>query len=211
MKKVAVIGSNSFSGSDFIDLLLRETDYQILGISRSAEKKALFLPYKNNPAQSRFAFYQLDINKNLKSLIDLFSQEKPGYIVNFAAQSEVGPSWDHPEQWFQTNAVAVAALGNFLRKQKWLERYVHISSPEVYGSCEGTVFEDAPLNPKHAIRGLQSCRRPHAFYARKKLWLSHGYDTFYECVRCPSAATQNNSEKYYLSQKKQNDTTAWRR
>src|SRR4029077_17048135 len=31
--------------------------------------------------------------------------------------------------------------------QAWLKRYVHISSPEVYGTCEGTVKEDAPLNP----------------------------------------------------------------
>jgi dTDP-glucose 4,6-dehydratase len=28
-----------------------------------------------------------------------------------------------------------------------LERYVHVSTPEVYGSCEGLVKEDAPYNP----------------------------------------------------------------
>ena len=43
--------------------------------------------------------------------------------------------------------MAIAALSNHLKDKTWLERYVHISSPEVYGTCEGTVKEDAPMNP----------------------------------------------------------------
>lgn len=107
----------------------------------------MFLPYKENRNVSRFLFHQLDLNKNMEELKGFLLEEKPEYIINFAAQSEVGPSWDHPEQWFQTNAVSVAELGNFLKDLNWLQRYVHISSPEVYGTCEGVVREDAPLNP----------------------------------------------------------------
>ncbi len=147
MKKVAVIGSNSFSGSDFIDLLLNATDYHVLALSRTPEKGDVFLPYKRNPERGRVVFHQVDLNKDMGVLQDVFLREKPEYVVNFAAQSEVAPSWGHPEQWFQTNAVAVAALGSFLSKQDWLQKYVHISSPEVYGTCEGIVREDAPLNP----------------------------------------------------------------
>lgn len=148
MKKVFVIGSNSFSGADFIDLLLHETDYKVIGTSRSAQKSALFLPYlQRENLADRFRFVQADLNQDMAHLQEQLSREKPAYIVNFAAQSEVAPSWEHPEHWFQTNAVAIAELGNFLRKQNWLERYVHISSPEVYGTCEGRVLEDGPLNP----------------------------------------------------------------
>ncbi len=43
--------------------------------------------------------------------------------------------------------MAVAALGNFLKDQKSLKRYVHISSPEVYGTCEGVVIEGHPMDP----------------------------------------------------------------
>jgi dTDP-glucose 4,6-dehydratase len=68
-------------------------------------------------------------------------------IVNFAAQSEVAPSWEHPEHWFQTNTVALSLLVNHLRKQKYLQRYLHVSSPEAYGTCVGNVTEDSPLNP----------------------------------------------------------------
>jgi len=147
MKKIAVIGSNSFSGSDFIDLILSDRDYSVMAISRSPEKSPLFLPYLSNENKHRVSFFQLDLNRNMEEIKRILSSEKPAYIVNFAAQSEVAPSWDHPDQWFQTNAVSIAALGNFLKDQVWLERYMHISSPEVYGSCEGVYKEDGPLNP----------------------------------------------------------------
>lgn len=147
METVAVLGSNSFSGGDFIDHLLGETDYNVVGISRSAEKGPLFLAYRKRADLSRFSFFQADLNRDMPRLKALLDELKPAYIVNFAAQSEVGPSWAHPEHWFQTNGVAVAALGNFLKDRKWLKRYVHISSPEVYGTCEGVVTEESPMNP----------------------------------------------------------------
>jgi dTDP-glucose 4,6-dehydratase len=77
----------------------------------------------------------------------LLDREQPDTIVNFAAQSEVAPSWVHPEHWFETNTVSLAKLVNHLRSSKSLKRYLHISSPEVYGSCTGNVLETAPLNP----------------------------------------------------------------
>lgn len=144
--KVIVIGSNSFSGSDFVDLLLEEGKYSVAGISRSPEKSALFLPYRRRD-QPDFKFYQLDLNRDMDRIIDLVDSFEPDYIVNFAAQSEVAPSWKDPAQWFQTNAVSITVLADALKDRKYLKRYVHISSPEVYGTCEGVVKEDAPYNP----------------------------------------------------------------
>jgi len=145
-RKVIVMGSNSFSGSDFIDLLLEDRRNEVVGISRSPEKSALYLPYKRRQG-ANFKFYQLDLNKDMPQIIELLDSFEPNYIVNFAAQSEVAPSWEHPEQWFQTNVVALAKLTNMLRTRDYLQRYVHISSPEVYGTCQGKVTESAPLNP----------------------------------------------------------------
>ncbi|MCB1107764.1 MAG: GDP-mannose 4,6-dehydratase [Chlamydiia bacterium] len=146
MKKVLVIGSNSFSGSDFIDLLLEKGEYKVTGVSRSPEKDSLFLPYrtKNSP---HFTFAQIDLNQDLGKLDQLLETFQPEYIVNFAAQSEVGPSWDNPHHWFQTNAVALTSLANLLKDKTFLKKYVHISSPEVYGHCEGFIKEDSPVNP----------------------------------------------------------------
>lgn len=147
MKTVCVIGSNSFSGSDFIDHLLEKTTYNVLGLSRSPEKNGVFLPYLSNPNLSRFSFHQLDLNNDSNAYFTLLSEKKPDFIINFAAQSEVAPSWEHPEQWFMTNAVAIAKLCNYLKDQSWLSRYVQISTPEIYGTCEGFVNENAPMNP----------------------------------------------------------------
>jgi dTDP-glucose 4,6-dehydratase len=145
-RKILVIGSNSFSGSDFIDLLLEDPVNEVAGISRSPEKGKLFLPYKRHNSP-KFRFEQLDLNKDMPRICDLLDTFQPEFVVNFAAQSEVAPSWSNPDQWFQTNAVALARLTNHLKDRKYLKRYVHISSPEVYGACDGTVTESAPLNP----------------------------------------------------------------
>lgn len=145
-RKIVVIGSNSFSGSDLIDLLLDDDRNEVIGISRSPEKSALFLPYKRRQT-ANFRFHQLDLNIHAPQIMELLDSFEPEYVVNFAAQSEVGPSWEHPEQWFQTNAVSLAKLMNVLKERRYLQRYVHISSPEVYGTCEGTITESAPVNP----------------------------------------------------------------
>ena len=146
MKKVMVIGSNSFSGSDFIDLCLGDPDREVIGVSRSPEKTDLFLPYLKRKSP-RFRFIRLDMNCQGKELLGLVDEFRPEWIANFATQSEVAPSWEHPEHWFNTNTVAFSALLNHLKDKDYLERYLHISTPEVYGSCRGLVSEEAPLNP----------------------------------------------------------------
>lgn len=143
---VLVIGSNSFSGGDFIDLLLETGRYRVVGVSRSPENTSVFLPYKARKSAD-FRFAQIDLNKDMRRLVALLDDSKPESVVNFAAQSEVGPSWDNPGQWFSTNAVALTELANALKGRSHLKRYVHISSPEVYGACAGVVKEDGPLNP----------------------------------------------------------------
>lgn len=147
MKKVVVFGSNSFSGQDFVDLLLDDPSFQVIGLSRSPEKEPAFLRFRERADQSRYRFHQLDMNRDAEAIQQLLDTEKPQYIVNFAAQSEVAPSWEHPEHWFETNTVALAKLVNHLRRSRYLERYLHISSPEAYGSCIGRVTEENPDNP----------------------------------------------------------------
>lgn len=145
--KIVVLGANSFSGQDFVDLLLDDPRHEVIGVSRSRERSPLFLRYKRRADLSRYRYHQLDLNRDMPELLALLDAERPTAIVNFAAQSEVAPSWEHPEQWFETNTVALAKLVNHLRRQDYLQRYLHVSSPEVYGTCVGSVHEDAPLNP----------------------------------------------------------------
>lgn len=147
MKRIVVLGANSFSGQDFVDLLLDNPEYDVIGVSRRPERGPLFLKYRLRANLDRYRYFALDMNRDMPAILAMLDREKPNYIVNFAAQSEVAPSWEHPEHWFQTNTVALSALVNHLRRQSYLDKYVHISSPEVYGTCEGNVTEESPMNP----------------------------------------------------------------
>jgi len=146
-RKIMVIGANCFSGQDFIDLLLDDPQNEIIGVSRSLERSEVFLKYKLRKDLSKYRYIRIDYNHDMKKLLELCSHERPDYIVNFSALSEVAPSWEEPQDWLQTNCVALASIVNYLRKQLWLKRYIHISSPEVYGSSQGLVLESAPFNP----------------------------------------------------------------
>jgi dTDP-glucose 4,6-dehydratase len=145
MQSILIIGSNSFSGASFADFALRQ-GARVLGTSRSHEPFDAFLPYKWHD-HANFKFYQLDLNNHLAEITALIQEVKPAYVVNFAAQSMVGESWHNPGDWFTTNVVATIKFHDELRKCDFLKRYVHVSTPEVYGSCSGFVREDFPFNP----------------------------------------------------------------
>lgn len=145
MQTILVIGSNSFSGATFADFALQQ-GARVLGTSRSLEPIDAFLPYKWHD-HANFKFYPLDLNKHLAEITALMQEVKPAYVVNFAAQSMVGESWQNPGDWFMTNVVSTIKFHDELRKCDFLKRYVHVSTPEVYGSCTGFVGEDFPFNP----------------------------------------------------------------
>jgi dTDP-glucose 4,6-dehydratase len=145
MDTIFVVGSNSFSGASFVDFALSK-GARVIGTSRSAEPIPAFLPYKWHNHEN-FAFHQLDLNKDLPAIASMMREVKPAYVVNFAAQSMVSESWANPGDWFMTNAVSTVKFHDELRKSDFLKRYVHISTPEVYGSCSGFVKEDFPFNP----------------------------------------------------------------
>lgn len=142
---VCVIGSNSFSGSSFCHYLL-ERGYSVIGISRSSQSCEALSPHQWDKGSS-FDFHQLDLNNDLDKIDGLLDRIKPAYIYNFAAQSMVGQSWDYPEHWFMTNVVSTVKLHNLLRHKDYLDRYIHVSTPEVYGSCNGYVDEHRSFNP----------------------------------------------------------------
>ncbi|MBI4676453.1 MAG: GDP-mannose 4,6-dehydratase [Elusimicrobia bacterium] len=145
-EKAVVLGSNSFSGSHFVDLLLNE-GLEVLGISRSPEPHAAFLPYRRNPRLAAFRFLQLDLNRDLDRLLVETDAFRPEYLVNFSALGMVAQSWQAPAQWFETNALAMVRLHEALRKRSYLKKVVHASTPEVYGCTSGRITEDAPYNP----------------------------------------------------------------
>jgi dTDP-glucose 4,6-dehydratase len=141
-----VIGSNSFSGASFVDYLL-ERGYPVVGCSRSSEPHSAFLPYKWAARPGKFQFYQCDLNRDIDALMTLIHREKPAYVINFAAQSMVAESWKNPDHWFMTNVVSTVRFHERLRQCDFLKKYVHVTTPEVYGSTSGSIDEGALFNP----------------------------------------------------------------
>jgi dTDP-glucose 4,6-dehydratase len=146
MSQILVLGSNGFSGASFSAWLM-DQGIDVLGVSRSEEPHEVMLPYRWGSKPGRFRFKQLDINRQLQEIDTLIRSERIEIIVNFAAQSMVGESWDRPDDWMQTNVVSAARFAERLRHLDFLKRYVHVTTPEVYGSTDGWINEDTPFNP----------------------------------------------------------------
>jgi dTDP-glucose 4,6-dehydratase len=175
--KLAVIGSNSFSGASFVDYALNQ-GADVIGVSRSAEPNAAHLPYRWSGKDRAFQFFPYDLNKHLDRLVALIEKEQPAYVVNFAAQSMVGESWKHPEHWFATNVVSTVRLHDKLRRFDFIKKYVHVTTPEVYGNTNGFVRENAPFNPSTP-------------YAVSRAAADMSLQTFFQTYRFPVVFTRS--------------------
>jgi dTDP-glucose 4,6-dehydratase len=144
--KFLVLGANSFSGSTFCDYVA-EQGHDVIATSRSAQPNRAFLPYTWQERPGKVRFYQVDINQDLDRLKEIMEAERATHVINFAAQSMVGESWEHPDHWMMTNVVSTVRLHEMLRKLDFLDCYLHVTTPEVYGSTEGWVKEDHSFDP----------------------------------------------------------------
>lgn len=150
-RKVLIIGSSSFSGSSFSRWML-DKGWQVWGAARDHEMDPKFLPYLKSKKVESFTSLKFDLNKrsDIHELIQCLEQNNIEFLVNFAAQGMVSQSWDTPADWYQTNVVGQVLLHENLRKVKNLKKYVHVTTPEVYGSTSGWIKEDhvfAPSTP----------------------------------------------------------------
>jgi len=146
MNQVLVLGSSGFSGASFSAWLM-DRGIDVVGASRSMPAAEVMLPYRWGKKPGTFRFEHIDLNKDLNRLFELIRKERFKIIVNFAAQSMVGESWDKPDDWMQTNVVTAARLAERLRHLDFLDRYVHVTTPEVYGSTDGWIDENTRFNP----------------------------------------------------------------
>ena len=153
MKVFLVLGSNSFSGSHFVKTALQKGN-RVIGVSRSKEINNVFLPYKWDSSLDldNFEFNQLDINYQLDELINLIDETRAQYIINFAAQGMVAESWNNPTDWYKTNLLSQVKFHDGIKDKSFIEKYVHVTTPEVYGSTDhGWIKEN--YNFQYSLRG----------------------------------------------------------
>ena len=145
MKTILVTGGCGFIGSNFVRLLSAETDWRIVNLDK--------LTYAGNLeniadlASDRVKFVQGDICDRAR-VESVLKAEKPWAVVNFAAESHVDRSILDASPFLQTNIGGLQALLEAIRNCP-VERFLHISTDEVYGDKEGkdASNEDSSLAP----------------------------------------------------------------
>ena len=85
-----------------------------------------------------FKFFQADI-ADRDAIYQIFEDEKPDIVVNFAAESHVDRSITDPEVFLRTNIIGTSVMLDACRKYG-IKRYHQVSTDEVYG--------DLPLDRK---------------------------------------------------------------
>jgi len=95
---------------------------------------------------SRFTFWYGNV-RNGELVNELVS--KSDVVVHFAAESHVARSIFDNTIFFETDVLGTQAVANtVLKNQDSVERFIHISTSEVYGTAlETPMTEEHPLNP----------------------------------------------------------------
>jgi dTDP-glucose 4,6-dehydratase len=88
-----------------------------------------------------------DLNYDVEKIIQALRFYGATHVVNFASLSMVAQSWERPKDWMQTNIVGTVNLFDRLHKVSTLEKYLHFSTPEVFGSEIYARLEHEPYNP----------------------------------------------------------------
>ena len=128
---VIVTGGAGFIGSNFIFHMLKKyPDYRIICLDKLtyAGNLSTLSPVMDN---RNFRFVKADICDR-EAVFNLFEEEKPDIVVNFAAESHVDRSIEDPGIFLQTNIMGTAVLMDACRKYG-ITRYHQVSTDEVYG------------------------------------------------------------------------------
>lgn len=140
---IAVFGSHSFSGNSYAAHILKNAN--CLTINRSPH---LLTPFdarvKSNFEEIKIVW---NLNDDSTQIINALQENGATTIVNFAAQSMVAQSWQYPEDWYEANIVSLAKFVNRVRTETDVTKFVHFTTPEVYGSTDGWIKESFNFSP----------------------------------------------------------------
>lgn len=147
MRKILVTGGAGFIGSNFVRMVLTEQpDCFVVNLDKLTYAGNLenLAGLEEHPNHN---FIKGDIcdGKLIERLIDEYGIDA---IINFAAESHVDRSITGPKIFIETNVTGTLTLLQAARDKK-LQRFVQISTDEVYGSLgqNGKFTEKTPLKP----------------------------------------------------------------
>ena len=149
MNNVLVTGAAGFIGANFAEYFVnKHPDYKVIVLDK--------LTYAGNLAnldkvKDKITFVKGDIC-DFDFVLDLYKKYDINGVIHFAAESHVDNSIKTPFVFTQTNVIGTHTLLE-AAKRTWgegsLNKFVHISTDEVYGSLgeEGYFTEKSPIKP----------------------------------------------------------------
>lgn len=146
---IIVTGGAGFIGSNFVFHMLQgHPEYRIVCLDKLtyAGNLSTLEPVMGN---ANFRFVKADICDRA-AVYQLFEEEHPDMVVNFAAESHVDRSIENPGIFLETNIMGTAVLMDACRKYG-IRRYHQVSTDEVYGDLpldQPDLFftEDTPIH-----------------------------------------------------------------
>jgi len=144
MQSILVTGGAGFIGSNFVRYMLNTySDYRIIVLDALtyAGNRENLADIENNP---HFEFHHGDIRD--KAIVNTLMLRVDA-VINLAAETHVDRSIHEAGEFISTDVFGTFVLLEAAKKHK-IERYVQISTDEVYGSIEqGSFYETSPLSP----------------------------------------------------------------
>ncbi len=147
MKTILVTGGAGFIGSNFVSHIFKKyKDYKIIvldALTYAGNIENISQDVRNS---DRFEFWYGDVN-NLDLVSDLVGRSD--VVVHFAAETHVARSLYLNRVFFVTDVLGTQSVANAVLKHiDRIERFIHISTSEVYGSAlYEPMDENHPLNP----------------------------------------------------------------
>jgi dTDP-glucose 4,6-dehydratase len=139
--RMLITGGAGFIGSNFVHCLAENRDYELVLLDKLTYAGSLENLKK---VRDKIEFIQGDIaDQEVVSQI----MRECDLVVNFAAETHVDRSIDDPGIFVKTDIIGTYNLLEHVRKYD-VERYLQISTDEVYGSIEsGSFTEESNLDP----------------------------------------------------------------
>ena len=139
---ILVTGGAGFIGSNFLQHLKIVTDEEIVCVDK------LTYAGKRNNVPSKAKLYVADIAGE-DAIETIFERHDIKTVFHFAAESHVDNSIKDCSEFIRTNIVGTVNLLNASLKHN-VEKFMHISTDEVYGSIEnGSFTEETNYDPRN--------------------------------------------------------------
>ncbi len=156
MRTILITGGAGFIGSNLVRRLYNkypETKLVVLDSLTYAGNAENFS--EEMKESDRFSFWYGDI-RNGDLVQDLVS--KAHVVVHMAAESHVARSIFDNRIFFETDVLGTQVVANaVLKNKKNIERFIHFSSSEVYGTAQTEPMdEEHPLNPMSPYAGAKA-------------------------------------------------------